>query len=125
MASGILTGTDTRSVSFPPVPRASDAPGGAPAASSFYSRTAYRDSFVNPIHAAAGPLLGLGISPGSLGNTRAVPGTAAIRRGPRGARTAARAPTDPPKRSMNYSRTTYTDAFGMPYPIVVVDPDET
>jgi hypothetical protein len=126
--------TVARTVAFPPVPRTwVFGPEGttglevsaAPSAAPFYSRTTYRDSFADPIHASAGPLLGLGVSPEALGNTRMAPGAprraAQTRAAPRPAPSA---PGEPFKRSLNYSRTTYQDAYGVPFPVVVVEPED-
>lgn len=140
-ATRTLAGSDaadctiTRSVAFPPVPKtwvynAGGTTGlevsGTVSASPFYSRTTYRDSFADPIHASAGPLLGLGVSPESLGNTRSIAAATAVKRAAatRAAPRAQRAPVQPLKRSLNYSRTTYRDAFGVPFPVVVVDPED-
>jgi hypothetical protein len=129
-----------RPTEFPPVPRTETfGPGGTTgreitgsvSASPFYSRTTYRDSFSDPFQAANGPMLGMGVSTGDgIGpGTRSVyvtPGLTRNLRRPPAPKVdeAQRTRTAGFKRSLNYSRTTYRDAFGVPFPIVTVDGSE-
>jgi hypothetical protein len=91
-------------------------------ATAFYARTTYRDAFGDPYEAPTGPLLGLEVTTDALGNSRATRPPPPRRRPV--AKPIERVDPATIKRSMNYSRTTYSDAFGVPFPVPPAESSE-
>jgi hypothetical protein len=113
-----------RPTEFPPIPRTRPLPAAGASgfdaaqlggAAPFYARTTYRDAFGDPYGAPVGELLGLAVTTGADGSARAAPRPPPAPRRP---------PTKPielktgtVKRSISYSRTTYMDGYGVPFPV--------